>query len=59
MESFNTDIFKDMISGKSKDPLIMFKAFIKFATPEIADSILEKLDVIKYGEVLLYITILN
>lgn len=59
MEGLNADVFKDMLSGKNKDPLILFKAFIKFATPEIADSLIDKIDVIKYGGDLLYITITN
>lgn len=59
MDGLNTDIFKDMLSGKSKDPLIIFKTFVKFATPELADSLLDKIDVIKYGGDLLYIIIIN
>lgn len=59
MDGLNTDIFKDMLSGKSKDPLIVFKTFVKFATPELADSLLDKIDVIKYGGDLLYIIIIN
>jgi hypothetical protein len=59
MEGFNSDFLKDMFSGKNKDPLALYKAFIKMATPEIADSILDKVDVIKYGGDLLHITIMN
>jgi hypothetical protein len=57
MEGFNKDIFKDLFSGKNKDPLTLFKAFIKIATPDIVDNLLEKIDVIKYGGDLMYITI--
>jgi hypothetical protein len=57
MDGFNTEIFKDLFSGKNKDPLTLFKAFIKIATPEIVDNMLEKIDVIKYGGDLMHITV--
>ena len=50
MEGFNTDIFKDLFSGKNKDPLTLFKAFIKIATPDIVDNLLEILSSLFIGD---------
>lgn len=59
MEGFNSDFLKDMFSGKNKDPLALYKTFVRMANPEIAESLLDKVDVIKYGGDLMYITIMN
>ena len=59
MEGFNSNILKDIFSGKNKDPLALYKTLIDIATPEMADTLLDKIDVIKYGGDLLYITILK